>query len=200
MGLGRLYGASWTERVNRLRERHCPFKLAYLEALLRAADARASRLATVEDEMTVHVHALVGCAPTPLAHYLKALALLRLVAEQKDASARGFWKDDVFHLATALDWEQLARFFLDEYAPTLLVAPWNGGSGFYPKDNKSGFEPMSVPMPRGSRNTGERSRWPRSSSGTANERPAGDEKVEMIGVPGRGGVDRCWTGWVPRSS
>jgi len=49
MGLGRLYGASWTERVSRLRERHGPFKLAYLEALLRAADARASRLSTVED-------------------------------------------------------------------------------------------------------------------------------------------------------
>ncbi len=49
MGLGRLYGASWTERVSRLRERHGPFKLAYLEALLRAADARASRLTTPED-------------------------------------------------------------------------------------------------------------------------------------------------------
>ncbi len=49
MGLGRLYGASWTERVSRLRETHGPFKLAYLEALLRAADARASRLSTAED-------------------------------------------------------------------------------------------------------------------------------------------------------
>ena len=50
MGLNQLYGASWTERVSRLRELHGPFKLAYLEALLRAADARASRLTTMEDE------------------------------------------------------------------------------------------------------------------------------------------------------
>lgn len=49
IGLGTLYGASWTERVHRLRERHGPFKLAYLEALLRAADARASRLPTGEN-------------------------------------------------------------------------------------------------------------------------------------------------------
>jgi len=39
--------------------------------------------------MTLHIHKLDGCAPTPLAHYLKALAILRLVAEQRDASVRG---------------------------------------------------------------------------------------------------------------
>jgi CRISPR-associated endonuclease/helicase Cas3 len=34
---------SWTERMVRLRDQSGPFKLAFLEALLRAADARASR-------------------------------------------------------------------------------------------------------------------------------------------------------------
>jgi len=42
MGLGAKYGASWGERVAGLLRRHGPFRLAYLEALLRAADVRAS--------------------------------------------------------------------------------------------------------------------------------------------------------------
>ena len=89
--------------------------------------------------MTLHIHKLDGCAPTPLAHYLKALAILRLVAEQRDASVRGWWKDEAFWLATELSREELLRFFLEEYAPTPILSPWNGGSGFYKNwDEKSG--------------------------------------------------------------
>jgi CRISPR-associated endonuclease/helicase Cas3 len=44
------YGASWRERVVGLLERHGPFQLAYLEALLRAADVRASQLSSGLDE------------------------------------------------------------------------------------------------------------------------------------------------------
>ncbi len=130
--------------------------------------------------MTLHVHKLTGCAPTPLAHYLKGLAMLRLVAEQKDASARGFWKDDAFHLATVLDRKELCRFFLEEYTPTPLVAPWNGGSGFYPKDNKSGFDPMS--QAGASRFAAYRQAigLARELVGDRDERPAGDDKVDMI--------------------
>ncbi|MCA9219927.1 MAG: type I-U CRISPR-associated protein Csx17, partial [Planctomycetales bacterium] len=93
-------------------------------------------------DFSIHCHALSGCSPTPLAHYLKALGILRLVAEQKDPAARGWWRNDVFHLATTMDREAIATFFLHGYAPTSMVAPWNGGSGFYPKDNKSGIEPI----------------------------------------------------------
>ena len=82
----------------------------------------------------IHIHALDGCAPTPLAHYLKALGVLRLVAEQADATARGWWEGERYMLATTRGAEQLEDFFLHEYQPTPLVAPWNGGSGFYPKD------------------------------------------------------------------
>jgi CRISPR-associated endonuclease/helicase Cas3 len=46
MGLSSRYGASWSERVHDLIGRHGPFALAYLEALLRVADVRASRLET----------------------------------------------------------------------------------------------------------------------------------------------------------
>jgi CRISPR-associated protein Csx17 len=85
-------------------------------------------------------HVLEGCAPVPLAHYLKALAILRLVAEQKDPEARGCWRGLAFVLTTRLDREALLRFFLEEYRPTPIVAPWNGGSGFAPNDNKEALE------------------------------------------------------------
>lgn len=80
---------------------------------------------------------LKGCAPTPLAHYLKALGILRLVAKQKDPNASGCWRNEAFVLKTVLDEEALLRFFLDEYRPTPIVAPWNGGSGFYYQEGKS---------------------------------------------------------------
>ncbi|MEJ7594387.1 MAG: type I-U CRISPR-associated protein Csx17 [Planctomycetaceae bacterium] len=92
------------------------------------------------DRTAVHIHRVSGCRPSPLAHYLKALGVLRLVSEQVDSKARGWWQDDVFHLATKLDAQQLEEFFLTSYAPTPMLTPWNGGSGFYPKDNKTGLE------------------------------------------------------------
>ena len=88
--------------------------------------------------------ALPGCTPEPLAAYLRSLAVLRLVAEQKDPSARGYWKDDVFHLETTLDLEALMHFFLSEYAPTPFVGPWNGGSGFYAADDMTGIDAISA--------------------------------------------------------
>lgn len=97
--------------------------------------------------MAIHLHGLEGCRPTPLAHYLKALGVLRLVSEQADPSARGFWKDEQFWLLTKLDREALLRFFLDEVSPTPLVSPWNKGSGFYA--GKSGVPAIEAsPAPR----------------------------------------------------
>jgi len=88
---------------------------------------------------TVHEHRLEGCTPTPLAGYLKALGVLRLLStpensatgEAADPTARGFWKNEAFHLQTRLDRESLLRFFLEDYAPSPIVAPWNKGSGFF---------------------------------------------------------------------
>lgn len=77
------------------------------------------------------VHDLSGCAPTPLAHYLKALGILRLVAEQADPRARGWWEGERFRLMTKLDAVELLGFFLDRYEPTPLASPWNKGSGFF---------------------------------------------------------------------
>lgn len=94
--------------------------------------------------MTIHVHQLTGCAPAPLADYLKALAVLRLVAEQVDPNARALWRGDTFVLATRFDRHDLVDFFLRAYQPTPLVAPWNGGSGFYPKDTKEGINAIAT--------------------------------------------------------
>ena len=79
---------------------------------------------------------LYGCTPTPLASYLKALAILRLVAEQRDEEAKGWWEGEHFVLESVLDEKGLKSFFLDEYRPTPVIAPWNGGSGFYFREEK----------------------------------------------------------------
>jgi len=48
LGVGTRYGASWGDRVASLLRAHGPFTLAYLEALIRAADVRASMLGQEE--------------------------------------------------------------------------------------------------------------------------------------------------------
>ncbi|MFH0342682.1 MAG: type I-U CRISPR-associated protein Csx17 [Chromatiales bacterium] len=89
----------------------------------------------------IHEITLHGCTPTPLSSYLKALAVLRLVAEAAtdaggDPEATGFWRADEFVLRTRLTKEELSAFFLERYRPTPLIAPWNGGSGFYFQEGK----------------------------------------------------------------
>lgn len=53
LGLSGRYGPSWSERVHGLLREYGPFTLAYLEALLRVADVRASRLET-PDPLLAH--------------------------------------------------------------------------------------------------------------------------------------------------
>lgn len=94
-----------------------------------------------------HEHRLTGCRPTPLASYLKALGILRLVAEQADPDARGSWQRDAFVLKTQLTRTELEQFFRDHYAPTPLVGPWGGRSGFYPDNSeKSAREALDAIM------------------------------------------------------
>jgi CRISPR-associated protein Csx17 len=95
---------------------------------------------------------LPGCTPEPLMAYLKALGILRLISEQKDRQARGWWRNDVFWLSSPLLFKDatsdghkqqlLVRFFLEEYQPTPIVAPWAGGSGFFAKDNKKAVDAL----------------------------------------------------------
>ena len=83
-----------------------------------------------------------GCRPKPLAGYLKALGILRVLAEQKDPLAKGFWKDECFAIRTSLGQDSLENFFCTEYVPTPIVSPWNGGSGFYAGDSMDGINAL----------------------------------------------------------
>lgn len=85
---------------------------------------------------------LLGCTPEPLMAYLKSLSILRLVSEQKDPTARGWWQNDTFWLRSTLDQDALVKFFLEEYKPTPIVAPWARGSGFFKKDNKAAVQAL----------------------------------------------------------
>ena len=68
---------------------------------------------------------LDGCSPTPLASYLKALGVLRLLSsgannvsgEAVDPGVRGWWEGERFHLRTTLGRDGVLGFFLHEYAP-----------------------------------------------------------------------------------
>ncbi|MDZ4684129.1 MAG: type I-U CRISPR-associated protein Csx17, partial [Planctomycetaceae bacterium] len=82
--------------------------------------------------MKMHLHVLKGCAPVPLANYLKALGILRLVAEQADKQTRGWWDGDRFCLLSTLSKGELETFFLEKYEPTPIFNPWGGRSGYYP--------------------------------------------------------------------
>jgi CRISPR-associated protein Csx17 len=102
--------------------------------------------------MSIHLHTLKGCSPAPLANYLKALCILRLVGKQADKQARGWWNGEHFCLMTKLSQEELETFFLERYEPTPLLSPWNKGCGFFKandpnlipleKSHASRFEPF----------------------------------------------------------
>ncbi len=86
--------------------------------------------------MTMHLHVLKGCSPAPLANYLKALGILRLVGEQADTQARGWWDGERFCLLSKLSKEELEAFFLEKYEPTPIFNPWGARSGYYAGSNE----------------------------------------------------------------
>lgn len=101
----------------------------------------------------IHELVLEGCTPIPLAGYLKALGVLRLLGEQKpEWAVRGAWREDRFVLKSAVfsgdvnaDRQLVRSFFLDEYRPTPIVAPWNGRGGFLEgEEDEDGEDEESV--------------------------------------------------------
>ncbi|MGH8678552.1 MAG: type I-G CRISPR-associated protein Cas8g1/Csx17, partial [Burkholderiales bacterium] len=97
----------------------------------------------------IHEHPLPGCTPTPLASYLKALAVLRLAGEagtegDGDPDAAGLWRDDIFVLRTRLTKDELRAFFLNRYRPTPLLSPWNGRGGFLEGEDEDDDEDEST--------------------------------------------------------
>lgn len=77
---------------------------------------------------------LEGCTATPLAGYLKALGVLRLLSA-KYPETRGAWRGDRFVLTTPLDYDGIEQFFLFDYVPTPIISPWSGRAGFLEGDD-----------------------------------------------------------------
>ena len=77
-------------------------------------------------------HRCLGLTSRGLMTYLAALGLAKVISEQADPDVRFGWTGDTFVLRTAVP--DLAEFLVRDYRPTPIVSPWNGGSGFGPKD------------------------------------------------------------------
>ncbi len=77
---------------------------------------------------------LEGCTATPLAGYLKALGVLRLIST-KYPETRGAWRGERFVLMTSLDRDGIEQFFLNDYVPTPIISPWSGRAGFLEGDD-----------------------------------------------------------------
>lgn len=87
---------------------------------------------------------LEGCTPEPLMSFLKALGVLRIIAEQDlDPGARGFWKDNVFCLRTKLTKDGIIQFFSNNYQPSPILSPWNGDAGFL-AETGAGYEAIET--------------------------------------------------------
>lgn len=79
--------------------------------------------------MTAHALVLGGCRAEPLGAYLKALGVLRAVARQADPDAVGYWDGSVFVLVSSCSRQELITFFLEKWAPSPVLSPWNKDAG-----------------------------------------------------------------------
>ena len=86
-----------------------------------------------------HEIVLTGCTPTPLANYLKGLGVLRILSNC-DPAIKAAWIGENLHLTSKKPAKVLVEYLRDDYAPTPVLAPWNGGSGFYQNDNPSSLQ------------------------------------------------------------
>jgi CRISPR-associated protein Csx17 len=67
---------------------------------------------------------LEGLRTRPLAGYLSAIGLLRVVSEQLTPDVTGCWRGDTFEIAgPGLD--DLCSFLVEDYCPTPVFSPWN---------------------------------------------------------------------------
>lgn len=125
---------------------------------------------------------LYGCTPEPLIHYLKALGVLRLVAEQLDPQVRGAWLSDAFVLETEKSKDQIASFLLNDYCPTPILAPWNGSSGFYPTDKKQHTMLEALCGAKSSRFNSYRQTTQAAQAvvGDRKQQPKDEDKAEML--------------------
>jgi CRISPR-associated protein Csx17 len=74
---------------------------------------------------------LAGCTAEPMADYLKCLGVFRIIGEQSDPQVQLSWHQGAGCLHTTHSGPEIVDFLLTRYRPTPILAPWNGGSGFY---------------------------------------------------------------------
>ena len=74
--------------------------------------------------------ALRGCRATPLLSYLQTLGVLRILHEQRAPELTSYWNGSTLHIKSNLSPEAITRFFVEDYQPTPMLSPWNGGGGF----------------------------------------------------------------------
>jgi len=79
-------------------------------------------------------HVLAGLRPEPLSSYLAGLGMIRLLGEQADPVATAAWSSGGLVIETTVD--DLAAWLANDYVPTPVLSPWNGGSGFGEKDKE----------------------------------------------------------------
>ncbi len=83
---------------------------------------------------------LQGCRTLPLLSYLKTLGVLRHLGTA-DPDTRLWWNTSgVAVLRSRFDESAALDFFLDEYVPTPITSPWNGGSGYTPTTSVPGLD------------------------------------------------------------
>lgn len=73
-----------------------------------------------------------GLRPSNLMTYLAALGLIRVTTTQFDPGAVCWWEGDGLRIETTR--AGLEDFVVDEYRPSPILSPWNGGSGYGAKD------------------------------------------------------------------
>ncbi|HMH94057.1 MAG TPA: type I-U CRISPR-associated protein Csx17 [Streptosporangiaceae bacterium] len=77
-------------------------------------------------------HVLAGLRPEPLASYLAGLGLIRVLGDQADPGATASWEPGGLVIETTI--ADISRWLAEDYVPTPVLSPWNGGSGFGAKD------------------------------------------------------------------
>lgn len=73
---------------------------------------------------------LGGLQPQPLAGYLAALGILRVLGTQSGQAIKAAFLPDGF-LVEGVDRDELLELLLDRWEPSPVLTPWNNASGFY---------------------------------------------------------------------
>lgn len=78
---------------------------------------------------------LLGCANDSLLGYLKGLGVLRIMSQQGDRRTEARWNGTTLEVRSSLSEDALLSLLIHRYAPTPILNPWNGSTGFDGKSN-----------------------------------------------------------------